>query len=198
MTKQEKWKEIAWTVSSRRYEVSDHGNIRSICDKTKTIRYCKVSKIQGHEYLFYDFLIEADQKVSRKVRLKLEEPPKKPTKVRKIRRVYLHRLVWEMFRGELDPNTWIRHKNGDRSNNHIDNLEALPRVSARRLPGGYLHQGNKLTWEDVDEIRRLRRDGDVSMQELARQFSISAGMICRIILGKAWKESTRTESRVHA
>lgn len=37
----------------------------------------------------------------------------------------LHRLVFQYFKHEIPPKMVINHKDGDMSNNHIDNLECI-------------------------------------------------------------------------
>jgi len=39
----------------------------------------------------------------------------------------LHRYVWEKFNGHIPPRHLILHKDGDPSNNNIDNLECISR-----------------------------------------------------------------------
>ena len=36
---------------------------------------------------------------------------------------FIHRLVWEEFNGVIPKGLQINHKDGNKSNNHIDNLE---------------------------------------------------------------------------
>lgn len=39
--------------------------------------------------------------------------------------VYIHRIVWETFKGPLTKDDVIKHKDGNRMNNRLDNLELL-------------------------------------------------------------------------
>lgn len=49
------------------------------------------------------------------------------------RRTLLHRDVWELHNGPI-PRGWdIHHKDGDRANNDITNLELLPKAEHTRL-----------------------------------------------------------------
>ncbi|MFZ5573495.1 MAG: hypothetical protein ACOZF0_24090 [Thermodesulfobacteriota bacterium] len=49
----------------------------------------------------------------------------------------------------------------------------------------------KMTWEKVDEIRKMYRDGVGGYKVVARKFGVSATMIRLIVLGKSWKEANR-------
>lgn len=46
---------------------------------------------------------------------------------------YVHRLVYEMFKGEIPENKQIDHIDGNTSNNHVDNLQLLtPRKNMQK------------------------------------------------------------------
>ena len=47
--------------------------------------------------------------------------------------VWEHRLVWERTHGPVPDGHVLHHKNGDRRDNHLDNLECLSRGDHARL-----------------------------------------------------------------
>lgn len=52
-----------------------------------------------------------------------------------LRREYEHRLVWEEANGPL-PSGWIiHHKNGDKTDNRLENLEALDKTGHAKTHG---------------------------------------------------------------
>ena len=53
----------------------------------------------------------------------------------KMKNFYIHRLVAELFIGETcDVKTQVNHKDGDKSNNHVDNLEwVCPKENIRHM-----------------------------------------------------------------
>ena len=105
----------------------------------------------------------------------------------------IHQLATEAFFGECPDDKEVNHIDGDKTNNHIGNLEY---VSHRE---NVLHacrnglsasargeqQGNvKLTEENVHEIRTLL--GKKSQNVIARLFNVSQPTISDISTGKNW------------
>jgi hypothetical protein len=53
-----------------------------------------------------------------------------------------HRMVWREHYGEIPPRKHVHHKDGDKLNNHINNLELIDptphaRMHRREMVGGY-------------------------------------------------------------
>ena len=56
----------------------------------------------------------------------------------KERKAYLHREVWKKFTGEIPKGFQIHHKDGNKENNEIENLECLSsKEHAKRHPREY-------------------------------------------------------------
>lgn len=59
------------------------------------------------------------------------------------KRMLMHRYVWETYYGKI-PNGWdIHHKNFDKSDNRIENLECLPKSEHTRLYSPHHNQYTK-------------------------------------------------------
>lgn len=102
---------------------------------------------------------------------------------------YLHRLILEAFKGPCPPGLQCCHKPGvsksscdpndlrwgTRKENAADRIEDGTDPSGERAPSG------KLTWEKVDEIRRLRKQGMTYAAIAARHDVMphAIGKICR-------------------
>lgn len=173
MTKEngiEVWKELTGMPTRYRYEVSNQGHVRYSRDDDKTVRYCTISTIKGHGYSFVDVEL-------RGYRSKSGNPKK--------RRIYLHRLVWLVFHGAIDMTKWIKHKNDDRTDNRLDNLECLPKVQARGYHGGEMHHAAKLSWSDIEEMKSLRSAG-ISYCELAKRYGVAECTARKAVIGLAW------------
>jgi len=102
----------------------------------------------------------------------------------------LHRLVYQMFKGKIPAKSAINHKDGNKANNAIENLECVThkenmRHSVRVLgntKGTDLQKA--LNTEQLKEVVRLLRDTDTPMRTIARQFNVSGVAISAINTGK--------------
>ena len=97
----------------------------------------------------------------------------------KDRRVFVGRLVWMAFNGPMEAKDKILYENGDMSDNRLENL------SIRRRGG---RNGNdKLTAEQVLELRRLRKEEGWTFARLGKHFGVSTSNAVLIVKRKTWK-----------
>lgn len=112
--------------------------------------------------------------------------------------VSVHRVIWEYVHGPSDLDLTINHKNGNHSDNRIDNLElisnqenaihghtVLGRANGSRNKGATNPQA-KLTEEIVSEIKAQQRAG-VRGVDLARKYEVGQSTICNIKMGRVWE-----------
>ena len=112
---------------------------------------------------------------------------------------YVHRLVAIAFIGPCPKGYEVNHRNGQKSDNHVDNLEYVPhRTNLRhaidvlgRKPGnfsmvGVLHHNSFLTEEQVIEMRTLF-DGGMPVFKIAKRFNVSHSTTTNIVKRKTWK-----------
>lgn len=127
----------------------------------------------------------------------------------KANRTYtVHSLVASAFLGKRPLGYQINHKDGNKHNAQLSNLEyvtPLQNKAHAKLHGliakredtfGFKHpefyQGSrnpfsKLTESDVVVIRTLWASGEANQPELARRFGVSQANISDIVLGKRWQ-----------
>lgn len=102
----------------------------------------------------------------------------------------VHRLVAQAF--IQNPNNYpeVNHKDGDKTNNRVENLEwctpsqnMIHAVKSGLKPPSYGRR--KLTIDQVEEIRYLRYCGATSVQ-LASEFNVHKDSILNIISRRTW------------
>jgi hypothetical protein len=106
----------------------------------------------------------------------------------------IHQLVLAAF-GPPKPysNARVRHKDDDKLNPHIDNLEwgsqldnMQDAIRNGRIPRGEARSNAKLTPDKVLELRSLAATG-MNYSDLGRKFGVSPASCRDILLGKSWR-----------
>ena len=108
--------------------------------------------------------------------------------------VYVHRLVAIEYIPNPDNKPMVNHKDGNRSNNHVDNLEWV--TASENTKHGYEVLGRKpvsntprkLSDEQVNEIRKKYIPRKYSMYKLANEYGVSQETINRILNNKTYKD----------
>lgn len=106
-----------------------------------------------------------------------------------------HSLVARAFIGERPEGLTINHRDGNKENNHVDNLEYVTQKENSQhaadtgllLPQkGTAHGMAKLTDEMVLEIRKRAANGE-KQRELATEYKVSFQTISKIVRRLRWK-----------
>lgn len=109
---------------------------------------------------------------------------------------FAHRVVWEMFRGEIsDNNLFVCHKcdNPPCVNiNHLflgtnsENLQdSIKKGRFHRATGERCHKA-RLKEKDISVIIRLRESG-MTLEKIAELYSVRISTIHSVVIGKTWK-----------
>jgi hypothetical protein len=56
--------------------------------------------------------------------------------------IFEHRYIWEKFNGKIPDGFEIHHKNGNKQDNRLSNLELITRLEHRRLHEGWKLENN--------------------------------------------------------
>lgn len=175
MVTKEEWREALYWEGL--YEVSNRGRVRNIQ------RWVK-SKGPGKKFL---------PVVIRKPQLNRYGYPVvclngKPKAVLKS----IHRMVVETFIGPIPDGMQVNHKDGDKQNNHLGNLEICTgsqnQLHRHRVLGQNLgedHPLSKLSEENVRRIRSMIKDG-IDDQKIANAHLVSRTTIRNIRIGRIW------------
>ena len=106
----------------------------------------------------------------------------------------VHRLVLMAFDRMPNHNEQCNHKDGNKLNNHINNLEWVTSSQNHKhrcrvlYPGcnqGSKHSQSKITENDVLEIRKRINEGE-KYRYIAIDFNVSESTICDIKRKKTW------------
>lgn len=105
---------------------------------------------------------------------------------------YKYFVHWLVLRSFCDCPTNIeetRHLNNNRQDNRLINLEwstHIKNLEDREHVRGEEHPHSKLTEKDVLEIRRLREENRVLVEELAKMYAVTTRCIYHIINRDFW------------
>ena len=106
------------------------------------------------------------------------------------KRLAVHRMLANIFIPNPKNKPEVNHKDGDKLNNCIDNLEWTTKqenckhASLNKLyPNGEKHYNNKLSEQDILLIKRLYKYG-IKQNEIAIQFNVCQSHISRIVNNK--------------
>ena len=175
---QEEWKDVHGYVGY--YQVSNLGNVRSV-DRyvnnhkgDKAFRKGKplTKSLDDKGYVRYTFRMGKSKKMKRG-----------------------HRLVAEAFIPNPNQHTIINHKDGNKQNNHISNLEwCTHRHNSQHAESmglvnhvkGSNHYKATTTENDVRAMRRLYAKGEHTQKQIAEIFSINSNTIKHILARRSW------------
>lgn len=117
----------------------------------------------------------------------------------------VHRLVAQTFIPNPENKPYINHIDGNRANNHVDNLEWCTQkenvyhaihtlgkcsntVKQRVAASKVCTKKRKLSMEEAREVRHLHWNKGYSLTELSEMFNLSRTGIKRILNGRQYKE----------
>lgn len=121
---------------------------------------------------------------------------------KKRKNYYLHRVVADLFIPNPNAFPEVNHKDANKSNNHVSNLEWVSVDMNRHhavvndlVSFGENSHYAKLTECQVIEILSIHKENpSVNRVELAKKYGVRDTAICRIIAGKRWR---RTHNKFH-
>lgn len=153
-----------------RYEASENGEIRHA--KNKNVRKARVNRCG---YLQMNF-------------------SRNDGKGKNITAL-VHRLIALTFLENPNNLQYINHKDGNKQNNAVSNLEYCTRsenqkhafkMGLQKMPKGEEAPCAKLTNEQARQIRKLYKEKQMSQQKIAGFFNVSQTTVRRVINGKRY------------
>lgn len=107
--------------------------------------------------------------------------------------VMIHRIVASAFLPNPEHKDEVNHKDGDKSNNSVSNLEWVTRSENQRHSVDILgnrHVGTEHPVKINAEIARRIYRAEGSYSSIAREYGIIDTMVRNIKTGKSWKRAT--------
>lgn len=156
------------------YEVSNYGRVRKIRRSVKGHANTRAGKLPH---------IMAPL-IYRKGYIKTHFASCDGTKPEK--RVFVHRLVWEAFNGPIPDGLTINHKDGDKANNHLDNLEPATHLQQSDHAASIGLTTRKMTPALAAEVRELYATGAWTYWQLAGKYGVSETLIAQYVKPRAW------------
>ena len=149
------------------YQVSNLGRIRSLDryikrGKSRFFKEGQIQKLQnnGNGYLYKQLKHKG-----------------------KHRNFYIHRLVSMVFIGERPDGMMICHKDGDTTNNNLDNLRYDTPLENNIDQFRHGVEKGKLSNDDVLKVRKMYKDG-YKTKEISEFFNVGRWVVQRINNGK--------------
>ena len=99
----------------------------------------------------------------------------------------LHRLLAETFFYDYDSVLHVNHKDANKLNNSLDNLEMVTLQENAKHATKMGLMNKKLSPHQVKEIKLLISEQMLSLVDIAKIFEVSASLIYNIKSGKSWK-----------
>ena len=103
----------------------------------------------------------------------------------------IHRLVGETFIPNPEGKRTINHKDGDKSNNRVSNLEWATHTenSLHAFANGLRRPKRKIDVKDIPEILNLRKSGE-TYEKIAQRYGVTKACIHHIVAGKTYRKKT--------
>lgn len=104
---------------------------------------------------------------------------------------FVHRLVAEKYIPNPDNKPQVNHKDGNKLNNNVDNLEWVSNQENRdhAVKSGLQISGEKCPWAKLtlEQVKFIKEHAELNSRKLAEVFGVSSETIRGIRNGRSWK-----------
>lgn len=105
--------------------------------------------------------------------------------------MFVHRLVAEKYIPNPENKEQVNHKDGNKLNNSVENLEWVTNYENRKhaLKNGLHLTGEKCPWAKLKaaDVEFIRANKELSVNELAKMFNVSRNTINDVLFKRTWK-----------
>lgn len=104
---------------------------------------------------------------------------------------FVHRLVAEMYVPNPDNKPQVNHKDGNKLNNSVENLEWVTNKENRNhaLKHDLYIKGENCSWSKLtqEQVDFIRKHPEIKIIELAKLFGVDRNTISAVKNGRTWK-----------
>ena len=111
--------------------------------------------------------------------------------------IQLNRLVAEVLLEDFDPELTVRHKDGDSTNNHPDNLYQPPK-SRRPDKNALVYSNSTMTPDIFHRVRQLLKESTTGIREIARIVGIPHQRVSHIKFKQRFPKLTKHYDELEA
>lgn len=163
-------------INDSKYQIFPDGTILTTVTGAKGSkkgewRKCCFREQTGYKYLFYKF-----------------------------KQLALHRILYAKFIGPLDQNKVVNHKDYNRLNNSLDNLELVTEsentTHAYKKHSVVAKTTCKLNYQKAEQIRKEFKEG-MTRTGLAIKYGVSKGSIVSVLSYKTWTRHLEVAKKLH-
>lgn len=146
-------------------------------------------------YIIDDYIITKDGKIINKHNGHILKPQKNNKGYGRVsiggKTMFVHRLVAEKYLSNPNNYSQVNHKDGNKENNSVENLEWVNNLQNRihATKNNLIVYGEKCPWAKLteNEVREIRKDKNMSNSSLAKKYNVSRATIRDIKMNKTWK-----------
>ena len=151
---------------------------------------------KGSFYTIDDYIITEKGEIINKHNNRLVKPQKNGKGYLRVsigkKLMFVHRLVAQQYIPNPENKLQVNHKDGNKLNNCVDNLEWVTNQENRNhaIKNDLHFYGDRCFWSKLtrQDVMFIRNDNSHNITELSKMFNVARSTIRNIKTGKTWKQ----------
>lgn len=151
---------------------------------------------KGSYYTIDDYIITKEGQIINKHNNKIIKPQKNGKGYLRVsigkKLMFVHRLVAQKYIPNPENKLQVNHKDGNKLNNCVDNLEWVTNNENRNhaIKNGLHFCGEKCTCAKLtnEDVMFIRNNNSYNITQLSKMFNVARSTIRNVKTGKSWKQ----------